>query len=312
MSGLKVTLFGKFSIWRGKQRIQGMQARKVQELFSYLVIFRKTPQPREQISELLWGDQPPLKSRKNFRQTLWRLQSALKAAFKGVHNAPDDATLLVDPQWVQLNPRADFWLDTDEFEDTFNRVSAKRARDLSMSDFLAIQEAVNLYKGELLDGWYADWCIAERERFQAIHLMLLDKLVQFCEVQGHYDTGLVYGAELLRQDRAYERAHRQMMRLYFMAGDRTQAIHQYERCVTALRTELDIAPSERTRHLYEQIRTDTFSPPAFAREKSAAPQAVSTTLGDVLRRLEQFSEALTHMEFQVQEDIKTLGRSSPE
>ena len=100
-----------------------------------------------------------------------------------------------------------------------------------------------------------------------MNLMLLDKLVQYCEIHQKYDAGLAYGWQILRHDHAYERAHRQLMRLYALSGDRTQALHQYQRCVNALQVELGVEPSARTRQLYDQIQADTFVAPLFAREK---------------------------------------------
>jgi DNA-binding SARP family transcriptional activator len=123
---------------------------------------------------------------------------------------------------------------------------------------------------------------------------------------------LAYGAEILRRDRAYERTHRQMMRLHFMAGDRTQAIHQYERCKNALREELDVAPSQRTQELYEQIRADAFMPPLFVAKSMVAdtPELVSA-LSDVLSRLDGFSQALTEIKRQVRQEIATLQSNPP-
>ena len=61
---------------------------------------------------------------------------------------------------------------------------------------------------------------------------------------------------MLREDRARERTHRRLMRLYYLAGDRTGALRQYERCAAALRQELDVEPSRRTSELERRIRRD--------------------------------------------------------
>ena len=224
MSDFKATLFGKFNIEQVGQRVKGTQAPKVQELLSYLLLFRKHPQPRELLSEILWGNQPSAKSRKYLRQTLWRLQSALK-----MNERSSETELLIDNDWIQLTLPANFWLDIAEFEKIFDLVKGKKAQELGVLDLKFLEYAAEVYKGDLLEGWYQEWCIFERERFQTMHLMLLDKLVQFCELHQKYEAGLIYAIEILRQDHAYERTHRQLMRLYFMSGNRTQALHQYTR-----------------------------------------------------------------------------------
>ena len=301
MSSIKVSLFGKFDISYGEKTTH-IRARKVQELLIYLLIFRNHPWPRESLSEILWADQPAIISKKNLRQTLWHLQSAFKELKKS-----SKLELLIDDGWIHIRLPTDFWLDTAEFERVFNSVHRKSMRELSAEDFTAMQYAVDLYRGELLEGWYQDWCIFERERFQMMNLMLLDKLVQYCEIHQNYATGLAYGWKILRHDHAYERAHRQLMRLYALSGDRTQALHQYQRCVNALQIDLGVEPSVRTRQLYEQIQSDTFSAPWFVREKalSASPE-VTPTIQAMLNRLQQFSLTLKRMETQVEQDIVAL------
>jgi DNA-binding SARP family transcriptional activator len=300
---LKITLFGKFNVLYGDEKIYGMQAHKVQEFFCYLLLSRRQPQSREALAELFWESLPPARSKKNLRQILWRLQCILN------QDRPELSRLLLqtEGEWIQIDPSQDFSLDIDEFENIYNSIKGKRARELSPGDFKSIQRAVALYQGDLLEGWYYDWCVIERERLQIMLLMLLDKLIQYCEVHHEFDNGLAYGAEILRRDRAYERTHRQMMRLYYMAGDRTQAIHQYERCKAALQEELDVAPSKRTQDLYEQICADIFKPPLFALKKTSAetPELVSA-LNDVLDRLDGFSQSLIEIRTQVRQEIASL------
>ena len=302
MSDFTVTLFGKFNIERSGQRMDAIRSRKVQELLSYLLLYRNHPQPRESLVELLWGDQSPAKSKKYLRQTLWLLQSSLKDADDS--NGPD---LLVDDEWVQINPSIDFRTDVARFEQIYNSVNGKQAQELTLMDFKLMQKAIHLYKGDLLEGWYQDWCLMERERFEIMYLMLLDKLVQFCEVHQDYATGLIYAAGILRHDQAYERAHRQMMRLYFLIGDRTQALRQYKRCVAALGSELDIKPSEETTQLYEKIRSDTFNPLMITNEKVRPAQPLMETL----QRLINFSNELSQIQVKVQKEIMDIRHTLP-
>jgi len=301
MARIEVSLFGKFNIVYGDKTIS-IRARKVQELLIYLLIFRNRPQPRESVSEILWADQPAIISKKNLRQTLWHLQSALKE----IKN-PSKFELLIDDGWIHIRLPTNLWLDTAEFEKVFNVVSYKQARELGPEDFSSLQYAVDLYRGDLLEGWYQEWCIFERERFQMMNLMLLDKLVQYCEIHQKYETGLAYGWQILRHDHAYERAHRQLMRLYVLAGDRTQALHQYQRCINALQIELGVEPSLRTKHLYEQIQSDTFiAPLGIGKKPHDTSHEVAPRIEALLERLLQFSWTLKSMDTQVQQDILAL------
>jgi DNA-binding SARP family transcriptional activator len=298
MVTFQACFLGRFAIQRDGQSLERLVPPKSQELLAYLLLYRGQSHSREALAELLWEDQPRDRSRKYLRQALWRLQAALSA--RETISAP----LTVDATWIQFDPSADCWLDVSEFEQAYNRVNGLKARDLSRDDFGLIGRAVELYHGNFLEGCYQDWCLIERERYQRMYIMMLDKLVQYCEVHEEFDRGLAYAGEILHFDRAYERAHRQMMRLYQRSGDRTQALRQYERCVAALREELGVAPSERTTHLFEQIRSDRFKPPAFIGELEAAGDRLR--LSGMLDQLHSYAEILDQMRDQVHRDIVSI------
>lgn len=305
MPGINVRLFGKFSIERDHEPIQGLDSHKVQELFSYLLIHCDHPQSRESLSEVLWENQPANKSKKNLRQALWRLHSALEP-----FSASDCPLLSADEDWVQVNPNAPFQVDGVELEKAYHQFNHQWARALSAEDYELLKNSAALYRGELLEGWYEDWCVLERERFEFIHTSLLDKLIQYCEINHLYDAGIAYCTVILRRDRAYERAHRQIMRLYYMSGDRTQALRQYTRCLSALREDLNVEPSERTQQLYEQIRADRFIPPAF---NGTGLQFLNgrreASYSDILTRLHNFSAELDHIRIQIQSEIVSIENS---
>ncbi|TKJ30799.1 MAG: hypothetical protein CEE40_03825 [Chloroflexi bacterium B3_Chlor] len=252
MSGLEVRLFGRFTVRCGDQVVSGLRPRKVQELFAYLLLHRDRPQHREILADLLWKDSPSARSRKCLRQALWRLQAALR----GNRGSDGGCVLLVEPDWVQISPGADLWLDVSEFEEALGLVHGVPGHQLGASQVQTLDDAVHLYQGDLLEGWYQDWCVYERERLQQMYLAMLDKLTEYCEAQQQYETGLVYGTRILRHEPARERTHRRLMRLHCLSGDRTAALRQYERCVVALEEELGVRPAGRTTVLYEQIRSD--------------------------------------------------------
>jgi len=256
MKILHFSLFGKFKIACSDQVDIGLEARRARELLAYLLLYRQQPHEREKLSTLLWGDRNPTRARQYLRQTLWQIQSALHPSFV------TEPILLAEHDCIGVNPQAHFWLDVACFDQAYAIVENIPSSDLSESQRDLLQETVQLYHGDLVEGWYEDWCIYERERYQSIYLALLDKLVGYSETHGDYKAGMVYAMQSLRYDRARERTHRALMRLHVLAGNRTAALHQYELCAAALAEELSVAPSKRTIALYEQIRAERFTPPA--------------------------------------------------
>jgi DNA-binding SARP family transcriptional activator len=303
MSVLNVHLFGRFSARRDEQPVRGLEAGKVQELFCYLLLHRGRHHRREILGSLLWGDSSTAQTRKYLRQTLWQLQAAVDAPAESIH----DRVIQPESDWVQLNRHANFCLDVALFERTFSVVEGLPGHELDAHSVQVLAAAEQLHQGELLEGWYQDWCFYERERLQNMHLAMLDKRMGYCETHQEYEAGLTYGARSLRSDRARERTHRQLMRLYYLAGDRTGALRQYECCLAMLHDELDVAPSKRTVALYEQIRADRLADQIeLPTRASTTPPGTSVPLPELLGHLKQVRTVLADIEQQVEQDIESI------
>lgn len=304
MSQLDVHLFGRFRARSGERDLSGLDACKVQELFGYLLVHRDRPHSREALAALLWGDTSTVKSKKYLRQALWQLQTALDA-----EGETAVGVLTVEHDWVRLNSAEGFWLDVAVFERAFASAKGSAGREMDDESAGALRVAVEVYAGDLLEGWYQDWCLYERERLQNMYLAMLDKLIGYCEARRKFELGLFYGALILRYDRARERTHRQMMSLQYLSGDRTAALRQYERCAAALDEELGVRPDKRTSALYQQIRAGSVDT-APRQDERPAPEAEAeagaASLADVLGRLKQIQNILTDTQQRVSQEIKAV------
>src|SRR5579859_1328532 len=129
MPTLNIQLFGKFCVRRNEQLLDGFDARKVQELFCYLLLHRDHSLPRETLASLLWPETTTVQSKKNLRQTLWQLQTALGSQNKCLN----DRLLLVEPDRVQLNSEANLWLDVAVFEQANNLAQKIPGQELDSS-----------------------------------------------------------------------------------------------------------------------------------------------------------------------------------
>lgn len=306
MSRLTVRLFGKFRVLGQGRELSGLDASKVQELFSYLLVHRDRPHPRETLAGLLWEASSTAQSKKYLRQALWQLQSALNTR----PEEPSSIVLDIEPDWVGLNPEADLRLDVAEFEKAFSLAKGIAGQDLEAQTAKSLEAAVGLYRGDLLEGWYQDWCLYHRERLQNMCLALLAKLMAYCEAHERYEAGIIFGTRILQHDRAHERAHRRLMRLHWMAGDRTAALRQYTRCEAALQEELGVQPGQPTEALHRQIQVDEIEAPPLARwEAPPVSMEVGSPLLPVLGHLQGLRSTLTGLQRQVQRDIRTIERA---
>lgn len=303
MSVLCVSLFGDFHVHCGEQDLTSLYPRRLQELLCYLLLYRDRAHPRETLASLLWSDSSTVQSKKNLRQALWQVQTASNSGA----GSPGASLLLADPDRVRFNPDADTWLDVALFERASGHAQGVPGQDLDAPRVQALREAVDLYRGDLLEGWFQDWCLYERERLQNMYLAILGKLMDHCEASEEYEAGLAYGTCILRIDGARERTHRRLMRLHYLAGDRTAALRQYERCVEALRRELAVKPATRTVELCEQIRAERFTSVAqWPFLEFEAPASHHSELPQALRHLRQLQATLTEMQGQLQQIIRAV------
>ena len=124
---------------------------------------------------------------------------------------------------------------------------------LGATNVQELEQALQLYTGELLEGFYDDWVLRERERLHLLYLNSLARLMCYYRHHQAYEQGLVCGQQILNHDPLREEIHREMMRLYLENGQRALAVRQYETCREALAAELGIPPMEETQALYAQI-----------------------------------------------------------
>lgn len=162
MLALQFRLLGKFTVYYNQKSLDFFNVQKVQELLCYLLVHRDRPHNREVLAELLWGNVNTPYSKKYLRKTLWQLQTALRS----IPATRRDKLLIIDPHWIQVNKDAAFWLDIPKIEDIFASIRGKSGKALTRQEFDDLQQAVNLYKGDLLEGWFQDWCVYYRVRLR--------------------------------------------------------------------------------------------------------------------------------------------------
>ena len=137
---LQVWLLGQFKIQvQGKPVV--LPARAAQSLLAFLILTAGTPHRREKIAGMLWPDTPDDTARKNLRHELWRLRKAL-----GANQTIPTEYIVSEDVTIQFNAQTDYWLDLAHMEHA-------PTPDDSIADMIA---RVNLYRGELLPGFYDD------------------------------------------------------------------------------------------------------------------------------------------------------------
>jgi len=226
MTTLRIYLFGGLRVYYGEDALPPFPTYKTRSLFAYLVTFRQRPHARDVLAGTFWGDMPTAQARRNLNTTLWRLRRAIPPGY-----------LQVQGDNIAFDPETAYWLDVAEFEDILRPVALATSAEtpyLPAASIPSLQRAVELYRGDLLEGFYEDWCLVEAERLRALYLQALHGLLAYHRAGREYERALDYARRLLATDSLREDIHQQAMELYELLGRRSEALTQFEHCRSPL------------------------------------------------------------------------------
>jgi DNA-binding SARP family transcriptional activator len=247
-SSLVVYCLGPFRVYQNDQLIESCTSRKGQAVFKYLVTHRHSPVSKEILMDIFWPDADPEAARRNLHQAIYALRQTLRT------NDLDFQHIQFENDGYWLNLSLKVWLDCEEFEQhvqAARELEQKHALDQAMAEY-GIAEG--LYQGDFLaDDLYEDWPQVHREYLWQTYLSIAYRLAQYYLVRGEYAATIALSQRILAMDDCQEEAHQNLMRCYLAHGQRFLAIRQYQLCLQALQTELDLPPSEETRRLYKQV-----------------------------------------------------------
>lgn len=234
---------------------------KIRALLAYLAVEADRPHRREMLANLLWSDWSRRDSLRNLRKSLHRLRQAL-----GEETA--DSLLTISQQSVQINA-AHLQLDVHQLQqavaDTANHQHEEAVSCLACRQKL--ETGVALYQGEFLLGFslddapeFSDWVVLKREMLHRQALTALQQIAAHYEQAQDFKQVQYFAAQQVALEPWHEAAHRQLMRIYHAAGQRGQALAQYETCRRILAEELGAEPSPPTEALFRSITEDRLQP----------------------------------------------------
>ena len=183
---------------------------------------------------MLWPDDPPERARHSLSMSLSSLRNQLEPP-----GVPQGAVIIADRFSVRLNPDA-VSTDTIEFEAALKLAKAAQQEAARTA---SLRRALELYRGELLSGYFEDWIGPEQQRLSDLHLGALVGLTASLEKEGDVEGALDSALRAARTDPLREEAHLLLMRLYARAGNVAAGLREYRLLEKTLREELGESPS---------------------------------------------------------------------
>jgi DNA-binding SARP family transcriptional activator len=173
------------------------------------------PTPRERLAGLLWPDKDATSARNALRQRLFRLRRM------GGHPLVTGSTVL------ELHPGA--------------------RHDLEGAATLL--GTLQLRLGREVDNWLD----AQRARRQAGIRRSLEARIDALEASGDFAHALPLALTLLQAHPHSEDAHRRVIRLHYLRGDRAAALLAFDRCEHVLKHEVGASPALETLELLATV-----------------------------------------------------------
>jgi len=233
---LRARLLGPVDLQLDDQPLPPLDSARAESLLAYLLLHRDAPQPRQHLAFLLWPGSTESQAQTNLRKVLHTLRRALPDA---------DRLIEIGPRTLRWRTDVPLWLDVEQFE---RAVAEDR-----------LEEAVEVYGGELLEGRYDEWLAGDRERLAGRYADALERLARRHEQQQRWPEAIRCAERLVVRDPLREESHRLLMRLCLASGDRARAVRAYHVCASTLERELGIDPAPETRAVYESLVAATLA-----------------------------------------------------
>ncbi len=273
MAQLTFSFLGRFHVGVAGQSSVNFESDKVRSLLAYLAVESDRAHSRVALAALLWPGYTDESARANLRHTLHQLRQSIDDA------AAFPPFLLITRQTIQFNPAAPVVSDAASFAGLLTDCAQHQHQRLEQCPacLTRLRQAVDLYRGDFLQGLpvqesdaFEEWRRIKQEQFHLQTLEALHHLADAAEARGDLAQARRDAMRQLDLEPWRETAHRQIMRILAIQGERSAAIAQYHVCREVLRSEFGADLDPVTTALYEKIRTGE-----FAKSQEHAPEPSS-------------------------------------
>ena len=228
-----------------EQRFPGRQGRV---LFAYLAAQNGRPVPRDELAELLWGNELPTTWEKALRVLMTKLRTLLTEC--GI----DGGSALTSAfGCYQLTLPEGAWIDVHAAADAVER--AETALAAGELDYARAQAstAAELARRVFLPGEDGPWVEDQRRELRDLLVRALECLRDAALAGGEFGDAVRYAAEITELEPFRESSYRALMQAHAAAGDRAEALRVYERCRRFLADELGAYPSPESQAVYLEL-----------------------------------------------------------
>ncbi len=260
---LSFSLLGQVLLSKNEASLHHFRSQKEAALLIYLAQTGEIHQ-RDFIAELLWDARSTQQALSNLRTVLARLRKQVG----------DD--LLITRKTVALVP------ENQQQVDSLNLL--QRLTNIGQIDSVekaaTLQKTLDTYRGDFLADFslpnasrFTDWMVTTREHIRRQVIAAYHQLGQYARSTGDLKYGIAVTRRWLQLDALDETAHTLLIQLLLEAGNKREAVAQYDNSVALLRTELGVEPSAKVTALIKGVRPKrvVITPPTTVRHNLPPP-----------------------------------------
>jgi predicted ATPase/DNA-binding SARP family transcriptional activator/uncharacterized protein HemY len=285
-SGLRIQLFGPMEVRIGSDPLPRLRSRKGLWLLALLALRDGREVERDWLAGTLWPECSEVDARRSLRQSLHDLRLAL---------GPEAWRLIgATARTLRLEVSGAF-VDVLAFDAALARADRAAGSEPhvegspSSPERDALEAAVRLYRGPLLEDCTEEWSVEERQRREQAYLAALSRLAAVATVRGEHAVAASYLRLAVTAEPYQEDLQRALMEALAAGGNPSGALLVYRQFRALLRREMASDPAEETAAVYQRLRAESRARAARPttndeRPTTAVPSSATAVSALVFRR----------------------------
>lgn len=251
LADLTIKMLGPVEIFRDPHRPLAADAwttRRGRDILCFIASRRHRRASKDTIIDTFWGDADFESVARNFHPTVSHIRKALNS------NQPLKQNFLLyrDSDYM-LNSDFSYAIDIEEFDRLVSEGEAARRAGRHEDCVNSYEAAVELYRGEFMQGGYEEWVEEQRSYYREQYLHMLEVLVVAAQKADEWPRSIHLAQQILRDDPFREDIHCLMMRAHAAQGNRVAVKEQYETLRSLLHKELGVEPAAETQKNYRTL-----------------------------------------------------------
>lgn len=242
---MTISLTGGFGLGVGERVVDGAALGPLGALaLAVLVVERHRPVPRDELADILWGDDLPATWQPSLRSVVSRVRRRLEAVGFG------NEAMISAHGCYRLRLPADAAVDVEEVgADLAGAIEALACGDWARAGQLA-RAASDVAARRFLPGVKGLWVEHRQAELDELGLQALEIVSHAASAVGDHATAIRPAEAAVTAQPLRESAHVRVIAAQSCAGNRAEALRAWERCRTVLAEELGVSPSPTTEAAY--------------------------------------------------------------